>query len=117
MRAHGMREAGAPSTPCGSTMGARRRAPGRAGSTQDSTRMCRALALGCIPVTCFRAAELPFARRLGLDYTRFAVNVQPDDYRGVQARARALRAAPMRRARGTPGDVLPLCLPQRLKMV
>ena len=47
--------------------------------------MWRALALGCIPVTFFRAAELPFARRLGLDYSRFVVNVQPDDYRGLQA--------------------------------
>jgi len=54
----------------------------------------RALALGCIPVTFFRAAELPFARRLGLDYTDFTVNVQPDDYRGVQARARAFGARP-----------------------
>ena len=51
--------------------------------------MWRALALGCIPVTFFRAAELPFARRLGLDYSRFVVNVQPDDYRGLQARCLA----------------------------
>ena len=55
-----------------------------AGSTQDSTRVWRALALGCIPVTFFRAVELPFARRLGLDYSQFVINVQPDDYRGVQ---------------------------------
>ena len=47
--------------------------------------MWRALALGCIPVTFFRAAELPFTRRLGLDYSQFVVNVQPDDYRRLQA--------------------------------
>ena len=46
--------------------------------------MWRALALGCIPVTFFRAVELPFARRLGLDYSQCVVNVQPDDSRGVQ---------------------------------
>jgi hypothetical protein len=112
--AHGTHEAGAPSRLCCSTMRASRRAPARAGSTQDSTRVWRALALGCIPVTFFRAAELPFARRLGLDYTRFTVNIQPDDYRGVQACARALRVAPMRRALGTPGGVLSSCLSQRV---
>lgn len=47
---------------------------------QDTTRVWRALAHGCIPVTFFRATELPFARYLGLDYRRFMVNIQPDDY-------------------------------------
>ncbi|KAK9819148.1 hypothetical protein WJX81_000453 [Elliptochloris bilobata] len=64
------------------------------GSTQDSTRVWRALTLGCIPVTFFRATELPFARRLGLDYSQFVVNVQPDDYRGLQARLAALLGKP-----------------------
>ncbi len=41
MRAHGMREAGAPSTPCGSTMGARRRAPGRAAVVLGRLRSVR----------------------------------------------------------------------------
>lgn len=47
--------------------------------------MWRAIALGCVPVTFFRATELPFARRLGMDYLQFSVNLQPDDYRSLQA--------------------------------
>jgi hypothetical protein len=53
---------------------------------QDTTRVWRALVRGCIPVTFFRATELPFARFLGLDYRRFVVNVQPDDYRDTPQR-------------------------------
>ncbi len=63
-------------------------APPRAGGTQDSTRMWRSLIYGCIPVTYYRAVELPFMRRLGIDYGQFSVNIQPDDYDTTQARAR-----------------------------
>ncbi len=31
-------------------------------------------------MTFFRATELPFARFAGVDYNRFAVNIQPDDH-------------------------------------
>ena len=57
----------------------------RAGGTQDSTRVWRALIYGCIPVTYFRAVELPFMRRLGIDYGQFSVNIQPDDFDTTQA--------------------------------
>jgi hypothetical protein len=60
------------------------------GNTQDSTRVWRALALGCIPVTFFRATEMPFARFLGLDYRQFAINIQPDDYADTPKRLEAL---------------------------
>jgi hypothetical protein len=63
------------------------------GATQDSTRMWRALLRGCIPVTFFRANDLPFARHLGVAYSDFIVNLQPDDVGRTQAR-RPLRRAP-----------------------
>ena len=56
------------------------------GATQDSTRMWRALLKGCIPVTFFRANDVPFARHLGINYSDFMVNLQPDDVRRTQAR-------------------------------
>ena len=56
-----------------------------AGGTQDSTRVWRAIIYGCIPVTYFRAVELPFMRRLGIDYGQFSINIQPDDYDTTQA--------------------------------
>ena len=62
-----------------------------AGGTQDSTRVWRAIIYGCVPVTYFRAVELPFMRRLGIDYGQFSINIQPDDYDTTQAR----RAAPL----------------------
>jgi hypothetical protein len=34
------------------------------GQTQDTVRMWRAIVKGCIPVTLFRANDLPFARFL-----------------------------------------------------
>ena len=46
--------------------------------------MWRALIYGCIPVTYFRAVELPFMRRLGIDYGQFSVNIQPDDFDTTQ---------------------------------
>ncbi len=50
------------------------------GQTQDTVRVYRAILKGCIPVTMFRANDLPFARALGVPYASFMVNVQPDDY-------------------------------------
>ena len=48
--------------------------------------------LRLVPVTYFRAVELPFIRCLGIDYGQFSINIQPDDYETTQAR----RAAPCR---------------------
>jgi hypothetical protein len=50
------------------------------GNTPDTTRLWRALILGCIPVTFFRACEMPFGRYLDIDYQQFTINIQPDDY-------------------------------------
>ncbi len=46
--------------------------------------MWRAIIYGCIPVTYYRALELPFMRRLGIDYGQFSINIQPDDYDTTQ---------------------------------
>ena len=54
--------------------------------------MWRAIIYGCIPVTYFRAVELPFMRRLGIDYGQFSVNIQPDDFDTTQARVLQLSA-------------------------
>ncbi len=78
------------------------------GATQDSTRMWRALLRGCIPVTFFRANDLPFARHLGVTYSDFIVNLQPDDVGRTQAR-RPLRG---KRGRQTLYPI-PLCVPAR----
>ena len=51
--------------------------------------MWRAIIYGCIPVTYFRAVELPFMRRLGIDYGQFSVNIQPDDFDTTQVRIAA----------------------------
>jgi len=50
------------------------------GQTQDSVRIYRAILKGCIPVTMFRANDVPFNRFLKVPYESFMVNVQPDDY-------------------------------------
>ncbi|CAL8466706.1 g6242 [Coccomyxa elongata] len=55
------------------------------GQTQDTVRVYRAILKGCIPVTMFRANDLPFARFLGMPYDSFMVNVQPDDYRELNS--------------------------------
>ena len=55
------------------------------GQTQDTVRVYRAILKGCIPVTMFRANDLPFARFLGMPYSTFMVNVQPDDYAQLNA--------------------------------
>ena len=46
--------------------------------------------LRLVPVTYFRAVELPFMWCLGIDHGQFSINIQPDDYDTTQAR----RAAP-----------------------
>ena len=53
--------------------------------------MWRAIIYGCIPVTYYRAVELPFMRRLGIDYGQFSVNIQPDDYDTTQVHSCVLQ--------------------------
>lgn len=60
------------------------------GNTQDSARVWRAITFGCIPVTFFRAFDLPFQRHMGMPYADFVLNIQPDDYRQLNARIQAL---------------------------
>lgn len=52
--------------------------------------MWRAITFGCIPVTFFRAFDLPFQRHMGMPYADFVLNIQPDDYRHLNARVQAL---------------------------
>ena len=66
------------------------------GATQDTTRLFKAILKGCIPVTFFRANELPFARFLGVPYEDFVLNIQPDDYHQLNARVAALMDSPVR---------------------
>ncbi len=66
------------------------------GATQDTTRLYKAILKGCIPVTFFRANELPFARFLGLPYEDFTLNIQPDDYAQLNDRVSALMGSPAR---------------------
>ncbi|CAL8466705.1 g6241 [Coccomyxa elongata] len=66
------------------------------GATQDTTRMFRAILKGCIPVTFFRANDLPFARFLGVPYGEFMLNIQPDDYPQLNDRISRILASPQR---------------------
>lgn len=66
------------------------------GATQDTTRLFRAILKGCIPVTFFRANDLPFARFLGVPYEEFLLNIQPDDYAQLNARVGSILGSPQR---------------------
>lgn len=58
--------------------------------------MYRAILKGCIPVTMFRANDLPFARFLGMPYDSFMVNLQPDDYKELNGVLSRILADPAR---------------------
>ncbi len=66
------------------------------GNTQDSARVWRAIILGCIPVTFFRANDLPFGRHIGMPYRDFMLNIQPDDYHQLNKRVAHLIDSPGR---------------------
>lgn len=66
------------------------------GQTQDTVRVYRAILKGCIPVTMFRANDLPFARFLGMPYETFMVNIQPDDYTELNSVLTRIMADPPR---------------------
>ena len=66
------------------------------GQTQDTVRVYRAILKGCIPVTMFRANDLPFARFLAMPYSSFMVNVQPDDYAQLNTVLRRILRLPGR---------------------
>lgn len=50
------------------------------GASQHTVRTYRAILAGCIPVTFFRAFDNPWERNLGLDWSIFTVNINPDEY-------------------------------------
>ena len=50
------------------------------GASQHTVRTYRAILAGCIPVTFFRAFDNPWERNLGLDWSTFTVNINPDEY-------------------------------------
>ena len=69
------------------------------GQAQWTTRFFRAILMGCIPVTYFVNADQPFEKELGLDYTKFTVNIMPGQLRssneflaGIQHNPSKLRA-------------------------
>ena len=82
------------------------------GNTQDSARVWRAIILGCIPVTFFRANDLPFGRHIGMPYRDFMLNIQPDDYHQLNKRVAHLVDSPGRLRRMQ--EVIP---PQTLKII
>ena len=69
------------------------------GQAQWTTRFFRAILMGCIPVTFFVNSDQPFEKELGLDYTKFTVNIVPGQIRssnqilaGIQGRPERLMA-------------------------
>ncbi|GAQ82765.1 Exostosin family protein [Klebsormidium nitens] len=52
------------------------------GNTQDTARFWKAISMGCIPVSFFRAFDRPFERSRLLDYDTFTVNLETDDITG-----------------------------------
>lgn len=79
------------------------------GNTQDSARVWRAITFGCIPVTFFRAFDLPFQRHMGMPYADFVLNIQPDDYRQLNTRIQAILDNPSQLRRMQVRIVKPLC--------
>lgn len=75
------------------------------GISQHTLRVFRAILAGCIPVTFFRAFDSPLERNLGLDWSTFSVNINPDEHALTQptlmrilgnvGRVRAMQAALM----------------------
>ena len=58
------------------------RVPGQA-RRSGTTRFFRALHQGCIPVTFWVNSDLPY-RTMGLDFSRFSVNISPPQIAGVK---------------------------------
>lgn len=50
--------------------------------SQDTTRFWKAISMGCIPVSFFRAFDRPFERSGLLDYSEFTLNLDTDDISG-----------------------------------
>lgn len=49
------------------------------GIAQQTLRMWRSIMSGCIPVTFFKAHDQPYERNLNLDYTKFSININPQE--------------------------------------
>ena len=54
------------------------------GITQATLRMARSIVFGCIPVTFFRGYDQPYEHFLRMDYTKFSVNINPDEFHLVR---------------------------------
>ncbi|KAK9840531.1 hypothetical protein WJX84_001377 [Apatococcus fuscideae] len=66
------------------------------GISQHTLRVFRSILAGCIPVTFFRAFDNPLERNLGLDWSAFSVNINPDEYMLTQQTLTKLLANPRR---------------------
>ena len=55
------------------------------GKSSWTARLYNAIASGCIPVTFYRAVDQPWQQRLGMDYSRFTVNIPPDEIHKMPA--------------------------------
>ena len=64
------------------------------GISQHTLRVYRAIIFGCIPVTLFKANESPYERFLGIDYSKFTVNINPDELHLLQPTLTSLLARP-----------------------
>ena len=54
------------------------------GITQATLRMVRSIVFGCIPVTFFRGYDQPYEHFLHMDYSKFSVNINPDEFHLVR---------------------------------
>ncbi len=66
------------------------------GISQHTLRVFRAILAGCIPVTFFRAFDSPLERNLGLDWSAFSVNINPDEHLLTQPTLTKILANPRR---------------------
>ena len=67
-----------------------------ASQAQWTTRFYRAIASGCIPVTWFINMHQPYEDFLGLDYSKFTVNIMPWQLPQTNAILAKLEAEPAR---------------------
>jgi len=66
------------------------------GIAQHTLRMSRSILSGCIPLTQFSAYDSPYQRNLGLDYTRFSININQDELHLLRPMLMGLLARPQR---------------------
>ena len=64
------------------------------GISQHTLRVYRAIIFGCIPVTLFKANESPYEQFSGINYSKFTVNINPDERHLLQPTLTSLLARP-----------------------